>query len=207
MAIDAIGRLSSISWVCRAHDLPRHLSGVADSAPTPCYFPGSEPAIRRRITALQRGRRSLDSMRVAVNEAAARIALTGSAARCMTSVHTRGLGGEEGAEAQEACGGGSSVGRPVPRSVRFGAPVSASEGSLIPCDSGGASELATGSASVSPDRPRSIISSKRMRTVTPRRAASASIHARRSWSRRRPRTVDLEVLKGVNNTRPLTRVR
>lgn len=49
------------------------------------------------------------------------------------------------------------------------------------------------SSAVSPVRAPSIIPSKRTRTETPRRAASASTQARRSWSRRMPTTVDLVV--------------
>ena len=49
-------------------------------------------------------------------------------------------------------------------------------------------------ASVAPPlRASSIIPSKRPRIETPRRAASASTQARRSWSRRMPTTVDFEV--------------
>ena len=49
------------------------------------------------------------------------------------------------------------------------------------------------SSAVSPVRAPSIIPSKSARTETPRRAASASTQARRSWSRRMPTTVDLVV--------------
>jgi len=49
------------------------------------------------------------------------------------------------------------------------------------------------SSAVSPVRAPSIIPSKRTRTETPRRAASASTQARRLWSRRMPTTVDLVV--------------
>jgi hypothetical protein len=58
-------------------------------------------------------------------------------------------------------------------------------------------------ASVAPPlRASSIIPSKRPRIETPRRAASASTQARRSWSRRMPTTVDLEVAMA-----PLTVIR
>jgi len=49
------------------------------------------------------------------------------------------------------------------------------------------------SSALSPVRAPSIIPSKSTRTDTPRRAASASSQARRSWSRRMPTTVDLVV--------------
>ena len=53
-----------------------------------------------------------------------------------------------------------------------------------------------------PVRASSIIPSNRPRIETPRRAASASTQARRSWSRRMPTTVDLEVAMA-----PLTVIR
>ena len=53
--------------------------------------------------------------------------------------------------------------------------------------------VARAASAFSPDRAPSIIPSKSPRTETPRRAASASTHARRSWSSRIPTTVDLLV--------------
>ena len=56
--------------------------------------------------------------------------------------------------------------------------------------------------STSSERASSIIPSKRPRTETPRRAASASTQARRSWSSRIPTTVDLVVaMTGLTVTR------
>jgi len=64
-------------------------------------------------------------------------------------------------------------------------------------------EPAAASGSVSPARARSIIRSKRTRTVTPCSAASVSTQARRSWSSRTPRTVDLEVTMAYKRYRVL----
>jgi hypothetical protein len=62
--------------------------------------------------------------------------------------------------------------------------------------------IARSAPAASPNRASSIIPSNRPRTETPRRAASASTQARRSWSSRMPTTVDL-----VGAMTPLTVIR
>ena len=137
--------------------------------------------------------RPLNSIKLAVREKASRISLVGRAVTAPTPdqddadgggsddeevrrLHSpaaplRGLwcaGGRPGLPAWwncRRCGSCATPGRQWPASLPLGPPVRAS----------------------------SIIPSNRPRIETPRRSASASTQARRSWSRRMPTTVDLEV--------------
>jgi hypothetical protein len=86
----------------------------------------------------------------------------------------------------------------------IGAPVASSSGLDFAVVSTGGPPAGPGAAppnpataraapTASPERASSIIPSKSPRTETPRRAASPSTQARRSWSRRMPTTLDLVV--------------
>jgi hypothetical protein len=112
-------------------------------------------------------------------ETADRIASRGSAVTTPRSRHGEPAG---------ARGCSSVRGTGSPRSTSNAGPV-VSEPALSP-----------GAPDVSSAWAWSMRCSKRTRTVTPCRAASASTHARRSWSRRRPRTVDLDVATSVNTS-------
>ncbi len=70
---------------------------------------------------------------------------------------------------------------------------SSTDGRNVEAGAGTVSSGRSAAVSTPSERASSIIPSKRPRTETPRRAASASTQARRSWSSRMPTTVDLVV--------------
>jgi hypothetical protein len=156
---------------------------------TPAFGEGvySERRPQRRVNTqlsnLFAATRPLSSIRLAVSEKASRIRPVGRAVTAPTPDHGDEADGEfdDEPEAAASSAGGTAAGAgavdPRPAMARL--------------------------ASVGPPpRASSIIPSNRPRIETPRRAASASTQARRSWSRRMPTTVDLEVAMA-----PLTVIR
>jgi hypothetical protein len=137
--------------------------------------------------------RPLSSIKLAVREKASRISPVGSAVTTPTPDHGEPSAGEFGDEGGPAC---TLPG--CPAAVACCAPGSATGsvagGTAWPA---GAADprpaMARVASARSPVRASSIIPSNRPRIETPRRCASASTQARRSWSRRIPTTVDLEV--------------
>ena len=124
--------------------------------------------------------RPLNSMRLAVREKASRIRPVGRAVTAPTLDQ-----GDEGAGEPDDEAAAVASGSPAGAGVADPRPAMARLASAGP-----------------PLRASSIIPSNRPRMETPRRAASASTQARRSWSRRMPTTVDLEVAMA-----PLTVIR
>ena len=124
--------------------------------------------------------RPLNSMRLAVREKASRIRPVGRAVTAPTLDQ-----GDEGAGEPDDEAAAVASGSPAGAGVADPRPAMARLASAGP-----------------PVRASSIIPSNRPRMETPRRAASASTQARRSWSRRMPTTVDLEVAMA-----PLTVIR
>ena len=136
--------------------------------------------------------RPLNSMRLAVSEKASRTRLVGRA----VTAPTPDQGDEDDGEADD---GNAPCTLPAwPTAAGCGAP-----GSSVVCWPG-VTAIVAGPADPRPAMARlasagppvrasSIIPSNRPRIETPRRAASASTQARRSWSRRMPTTVDFEV--------------
>ena len=138
--------------------------------------------------------RPLSSMRLAVSEKASRIRPPGTDVTDVTPAHgddVEAPGSEDPAlTVSDGVDGVDAVG-----SCELGAATVSSAAWAI--DGPGAAEpspaIARSASSDSSKRASSIIPSNKPRTETPRRAASASTQARRSWSSRMPTTVDLVV--------------
>ena len=137
--------------------------------------------------------RPLNSMRLAVSENASRIRPVGRA----VTMPTPDQGDEAGGELEDEEGPAFAL-PDWPMSVdrRAPGPASACSAGVTAVAAGAADPkpaMARLASAGPPLRASSIIPSNRPRIETPRRAASASTQARRSWSRRMPTTVDFEV--------------
>ncbi len=134
-------------------------------------------------------RRPLSSITLAVSEKASRIRLVGRTVTAPTPDQGDESDGRDDA-ALTLSGRSTATGRCAPASA-----VGSSAGSSAA--TAGAADprpaIARLASAGPPVRASSIIPSNRPRIETPRRAASASTQARRSWSRRMPTTVDFEV--------------
>jgi hypothetical protein len=161
----------------------------------PCVRAGVYRARRphRRVNAQRSNRsaasRPLNSMRLAVSEKASRTRPVGRA----VTAPTPDQGDENEGEADDGDAPCTFPG--CPTAAGCGAP-----GSSVVCWAGVTAVVAEPRPAMArlasagpPVRASSIIPSNRPRIETPRRAASASTQARRSWSRRIPTTVDFEV--------------
>ena len=135
--------------------------------------------------------RPLNSIKLAVRENASRISPVGSAVTAPTPDHGDPAGGGFADEVGPAftlpsCPASAGC-APETATVSAGETLWAA-GAADPRPS-----MARVASARSPVRASSIIPSNKPRIETPRRSASASTQARRSWSSRMPTTVDLEV--------------
>jgi hypothetical protein len=148
---------------------------------------GYERPTKRRVNtqllSLFVAQRPPNSRRLVESEKASRIRLPGTPVTDPTAGH----GGEEGALTRCCDSGG------VGPSGLEDAGTSSTDGRNVEAAAATESSGTSATGSTPSERASSIIPSKRPRTETPRRAASASTQARRSWSSRMPTTVDLVV--------------
>ena len=161
------------------HFARRHRRATRDDG----YKRPAKRRVNTQLLSLLVAQRPPNSRRLVEREKASRIKLPGTPA----TEPTPGRGGDEGA--LTPCCDSDAVGP----SGLDDAGTSSTDGRNV--EAGPATESSGTSAAVSTpsERASSIIPSKRPRTETPRRAASASTQARRSWSSRMPTTVDLDV--------------
>jgi hypothetical protein len=164
----------------------------------PCVRAGVYRARRphRRVNAQRSNRsaasRPLNSMRLAVSEKASRTRPVGRA----VTAPTPDQGDEDDGEADDEDAPCTLPGCPTAPGCGARGTAVVSWAGVTPAVAGAAEPrpaMARLASAGPPVRASSIIPSNRPRIETPRRAASASTQARRSWSRRIPTTVDFEV--------------
>ena len=172
-----------------------HRSGASAWCIRRGVYSGRRPhrRVNTQLSNLFVATRPLNSIRLAVSENASRIRPVGRAVTTPTPDQGDEAGGGRNDEAGPAWtlpGCPTSVGCFAPESavVSSGGGTSAAAGAADPKPA-----MSLLAAAGPPLRASSIIPSNRPRIETPRRAASASAQARRSWSRRMPTTVDFEV--------------